>query len=335
MTLRSTIDPGASDSVTMLATVVESSVGRSLSLQVTLDQPVVLVATNALAGIVTSVEVRRQTKDGDVLYRVDTVPVRAVSGSVPFYRDLSVGARGDDVAQLQRALRKLGHFSGTVTGRFEWSTSVAVRAWQRALEVPVTGRVGFGEVVAIPRLPGPVRLGDSIVRGGRVSGGEPAAHAPSGKLEAYLVVAQGQAAQIPPGSAVQVAPGELDWPAVVGEVRPTSDGHVRLELTAPDGGPVCADECDKLPAAEQAALPATVTIVPAVTGSAVPVAAVHTDAQGAAFVRMASGHQRPVTVLGSADGVSVVRGLSVGEQVVVLGDRSGLGTPLGDGHVDD
>ena len=51
---------------------------------------------------------------------------------VPMYRDLRSGDRGQDVAQLQAALKRL-RFLTEVNGRFESTTSTAVSAWYESL----------------------------------------------------------------------------------------------------------------------------------------------------------------------------------------------------------
>src|SRR5690606_21243281 len=92
---------------------------------------------------------------------------------------------------------------------------------------------------------------------------------------------------------------------------------------APDGGVVCGGECASLPAAERVSLRGQVTIVPEVTGPSVPVGAVRTDPDREAWVLMADGTRRTVTVLGSSGGVAVVSGLTVGERVIVTGGAAG------------
>jgi peptidoglycan hydrolase-like protein with peptidoglycan-binding domain len=52
---------------------------------------------------------------------------------VPMYRDLRMGDRGQDVAQLQRVLQRLGVLEGELNGRFETSTSAAVSKWYESL----------------------------------------------------------------------------------------------------------------------------------------------------------------------------------------------------------
>jgi peptidoglycan hydrolase-like protein with peptidoglycan-binding domain len=55
-----------------------------------------------------------------------------VCAVVPMYRDLRLGDRGQDVAQLQSALQRLG-FLADVNGRFETTTSTAVATWYTSL----------------------------------------------------------------------------------------------------------------------------------------------------------------------------------------------------------
>ncbi|MEV5497364.1 peptidoglycan-binding protein [Nonomuraea fuscirosea] len=64
-------------------------------------------------------------KEGAVLMEVNGRPVFALRGSVPMHRTIGPGSKGDDVGQLQRALRRLG-FGGPLTGVFDRATIAAV-----------------------------------------------------------------------------------------------------------------------------------------------------------------------------------------------------------------
>ena len=70
-------------------------------------------------------------KEGDVLMTVNGRPVFALRGSVPMYRALGPGASGDDVTQLQKALRRLGSDPGSISGTFRQGTATAVTDWYR------------------------------------------------------------------------------------------------------------------------------------------------------------------------------------------------------------
>lgn len=64
-------------------------------------------------------------KEGAVLMEVNGRPVFALRGSVPMHRTITPGSKGDDVRQLQRALRRLG-FGGPLTGVFDRATIAAL-----------------------------------------------------------------------------------------------------------------------------------------------------------------------------------------------------------------
>ncbi|MEV8635541.1 peptidoglycan-binding protein [Streptosporangium sp. NPDC051023] len=67
-------------------------------------------------------------KEGGLLLEVNGRPVFVFTGKVPMHRTLNPGAKGDDVRQLQKALRKLGH-RAPLTGVFDPSTIAAVTAF--------------------------------------------------------------------------------------------------------------------------------------------------------------------------------------------------------------
>jgi peptidoglycan hydrolase-like protein with peptidoglycan-binding domain len=79
------------------------------------------------AQIVTSLPgVGARVAAGDVLAEVSGRPVFVLEGSVPSYRDLGPGMSGPDVAQLEKALRRLGLDAGAVDGTFDSATAEAV-----------------------------------------------------------------------------------------------------------------------------------------------------------------------------------------------------------------
>lgn len=77
-------------------------------------------------------EVGSKVAAGTLLLEVAGRPVFALPGQIPMYRDLRPGDRGDDVAQLQRALRGLGHSIGDRSGTFGAGTTRAIRRFFRA-----------------------------------------------------------------------------------------------------------------------------------------------------------------------------------------------------------
>lgn len=67
--------------------------------------------------------------EGSVLMQVSGRPVFVLRGSVPMYRTLGPGTSGDDVRQLQSALRRLGHDPGGTGGHYGQGTATAVTQW--------------------------------------------------------------------------------------------------------------------------------------------------------------------------------------------------------------
>uniref|UniRef100_A0AAU2JSC9 Peptidoglycan-binding protein n=1 Tax=Streptomyces sp. NBC_00049 TaxID=2903617 RepID=A0AAU2JSC9_9ACTN len=80
---------------------------------------------------------------GQLLAEVSGRPVFTLKGTLPVYRDLRPGATGDDVAQLQQALRDLGHGTGSdAKGVFGAGTKAALAARYKA--------VGYDPLPAVP-----------------------------------------------------------------------------------------------------------------------------------------------------------------------------------------
>lgn len=303
----------------VLAQVTQASVGRSLPLSVTVAQPVRAAARNALSGVVTAVN-PGQRRSGDVVYSVAGVPVRVVAGTVPFYRDLVIEARGVDVRQLENAL-VASEVLSSADDYYGSETVRAVKAWQKATGQPLTGSMPLGQLVAVPVLPAVVGVGEDIVLGNVLAGGEESVLAPAGQRTFELEVSAEQAKLIPEGSTVNVMFGKQVWPAILaGSRMDANSNHTVLTLTAPNGGSVCGDSCAALPSQASTQLRSEVVVVPKVSGPSVPAAAVRTDASGAASVVDESGTERKVTVKGSAQGVVVVDGLTIGTKVRVPAD---------------
>ncbi|MFJ2478296.1 peptidoglycan-binding protein [Streptomyces sp. NPDC087659] len=68
-------------------------------------------------------------EEGGVLMQISGRPVMVLEGKVPMYRTLGPGTSGDDVKQLQSALRRLGFDPGGVTGDYRQGTAAAVARW--------------------------------------------------------------------------------------------------------------------------------------------------------------------------------------------------------------
>jgi peptidoglycan hydrolase-like protein with peptidoglycan-binding domain len=142
-------------------TVVRTTVSARQTITGTLGYQGLFSVVNELAaGIVTWVPQNGSVvRRGKVLYRVAGQPVVLLSGAVPAWRDFTPGMTpGTDVRELQRNLVALGFDPGhliTPDGEYDWATQAAVRRWQDANGMPVTGAIPLGEVTF---LPGPLRV---------------------------------------------------------------------------------------------------------------------------------------------------------------------------------
>jgi multidrug efflux system membrane fusion protein len=106
---------------------------------------------NALGGTFTWLpRVGSVISPGQTLWEIDTKPVVLMDGTVPAYRPLRRGEKGDDVLQLERGLAAAGYNPGTIDGTFDASTAAAVRAWQDDRDLDATGVIELGRVVFLP-----------------------------------------------------------------------------------------------------------------------------------------------------------------------------------------
>ena len=81
-------------------------------------------------GIISTLPLRNaQLKEGDLALSASGRPVFILQGDVPAYRDLVPGNSGEDVRQLERALKRLGFDPGVVDKTYDEQTSAAVAAW--------------------------------------------------------------------------------------------------------------------------------------------------------------------------------------------------------------
>ncbi|MFL6076408.1 MAG: peptidoglycan-binding protein [Mycobacteriales bacterium] len=107
---------------------------------------------------------------GQRAYAVDQRPVPLLYGTLPFYRNLGVGATGDDVKELEQNLSALGYGGFTVDDTYTAGTADAVKAWQHDLDVTGTGTLAAGDAVTAP---GQIRVTEvSAHVGGRAAAAE-------------------------------------------------------------------------------------------------------------------------------------------------------------------
>jgi len=122
------------------------------------------IPTTAIGTVTQRHEENTVVEFGDELIRIDDRPVFLAEGAMPMYRELSkVDTRrrdqngdrfqlqtGDDVVQLQRFLASAGFDADgelEADGEFGATTDQAVKDWQDAVGLEVTGRVDRAQLV--------------------------------------------------------------------------------------------------------------------------------------------------------------------------------------------
>lgn len=313
--------PETASQAPMTVEVTALTVGRSLPLAVSATWQARPFGVGAASGVLTSVDVADggTVEVGDRLYTVDLRPVVAAVGEVPAFRDLSQGARGDDVTQLQQFLVDTGFLTGSADGVFGSGTTRAVRAWQRSLGVERDGVVRAGDVVFASRLPARVRVADEVAVGARLSPGDAVLSVLDGAPQFRALVPQ--ASNTDPSLPIEVTFDGEPVEAVVAGTRNDTSGNTFWTLTRPDETPVCADRCDDVPLEEgEAVYPSRQILLEEVTGPGVPAAAVWFTPSGDPYVVLADGAETPVTIRGQGQGGVVLEGVDLGTTVVLPGE---------------
>jgi len=92
------------------------------------------------AGVIITLPARGdQLNEGEVLLIASGRPVFLLQGDIPAYRDLVSGLSGEDIRQLEAALKRLKFDPGQVDGVYDEETSAAVADWYASV-----GFVSFG-----------------------------------------------------------------------------------------------------------------------------------------------------------------------------------------------
>lgn len=307
-----------------LVEVSAGEVGSSIQLSALAQWDTEPMGVNREAGVVTGVEVDpgEGVAQGTVLYTVDLRPVVIGRGAVPAFRDLSEGASGQDVGQLQQLLADLGFYRGAVDGKARSATASAIKAWQKSLGMEQTGVVLAGDVIFVPSLPMRVTLDSELVfRGATLGGGETVLSGLPTEPNFTIPVSDAQAAMMKTGTRVEILSPEGEvWTAFTGEQsRDTESGTVTVQLSGRDGQAICGDQCAQVPLSGQATLSSTIVTVETVAGLVVPSSALVSGADSQVSVIDGTGSRIPVTVTAAAQGMSVVEGVEEGTKVRVPG----------------
>ncbi|MEO8541925.1 MAG: peptidoglycan-binding protein [bacterium] len=277
------------------------------------------------AGRITSVDVTTggTIEAGGKLLSVNGRPVIAIPGSLPFWRELSNGDEGEDVRQLETALRAEGFDPGLVDDTFTFATGTALRAWQGQHGFPIDGTFQAGDAA-----PGvwPVRTGAIRVAVGEfVAPGQVLLGFTEGTLEVLAQLAPTQRVRVKEGVVVQVE--------VTGNRK-----VVRGTLGAPREAPAVAAAPGQA-APEQTSYVAPVkleTPIEAVDGAQAQVTILLAEVPNALVVPLAAvvmdGAGKPSVQVQDADGsirlVAVTTGLSEGAFIEVKAGLNGDETVL-------
>jgi hypothetical protein len=140
------------------ATVTQRSLTQQTSVNATLGYAGSYTVTGKATGTLTWLPAVGQViRQGQVLYRIDNgTPVVLLNGSVPDWRALNEGTRGQDASQLNRDLVALGYASSAdiaTLGRdyFSWETKSALQQLQSALGISdPSGSLPLGQAVFEP-----------------------------------------------------------------------------------------------------------------------------------------------------------------------------------------
>lgn len=263
-------------------------------------------------------------REGGVLYRVNNgTPVFLLYGSVPAWRTLAEGLTGQDVAQLNYALVRLGYANASEIAAlnwdyFSWETIAALEKLQTKLGLTVTGTLPLGQAVFLPSA---LRVTSTAAALGDPASGQILTATSTSKIVTISLAAAQQTEVKLDDDVTITLPSGQNTPGMVssiGTVATGSGSSATIPVTVTPTDPAAIGSLDEAPV-EVEIIAASVS-----DALAVPVDALLAQAGGGYAVEVVtSGRHHLVTVqLGlfdDADGLVQVTGagLTAGQQVVV------------------
>ncbi|WP_203946241.1 hypothetical protein [Planotetraspora thailandica] len=178
--------------------------------------------------VVTRVPVRQghAVRQGSVVVEVSGRPVILLRGDLPAYRDLHVGDKGPDVAQLIRALRVLGYVDGDAEDTYSSGTATALKQLYGHLkyEPPTVDSTG------------PTNSGSSATEGEVAGAAEtgPNDAAASEKTAPQVYLPAAEVVFVPSSSAVAISVPVRRGSIVKGPVLTLAWGGLQVRATLPD-----------------------------------------------------------------------------------------------------
>jgi len=164
-------------------------------------------AINQASGIYTELPDEGDKLDcGGVFYRVDDDPVLLLCGTVPAYRDLDIGDKGNDVRQLNRNLHELGYDADADIdpddNDFTWQTEEALRKLQHDKGFDATGSLDIDDAVFLPKSARISKVTGQL--GGFAGPGGQVAQATSDTLEVQVHLEASQQREVKKGDRAQI-----------------------------------------------------------------------------------------------------------------------------------
>ncbi len=158
---------------------------------------------------------------GQVLYRVNDIPVVLLYGSTPAYRNLTAGATGADVAELNADLVALGYATSAQLSQtssvFGSVTTTAVEKLQAALGVTQNGTLPFGQAAFEPTSVRVTTLSAQL--GGGAQTGQTVMQGSSTNRQVQVALDASQQTEVAVGNKVTITlPDNQTTPGVVSSV---------------------------------------------------------------------------------------------------------------------
>ena len=200
--------PAAPTAPTTTATVARQDLNGQTKVSGTLGYAGSNTVQSPLSGRITWLPTAGQVIGrGGTLLAVDNQPVQLLYGTLPAWRDLSVGVDdGPDVKQLERNLVALGYdpdHAMTVDNHYSWATKAAVKRWQKARGLAQTGVFTTGMPAVF--LPWPVRVATlNASLGGQAAPGQPAYTVTSNRHQVSVNLDVSQQSYVKVGDRVDV-----------------------------------------------------------------------------------------------------------------------------------
>ena len=263
---------------------------------------------------------------GQPLYAVDGRAVPLIYGAVPMYRQIALGAGGDDVAELEQSLVALG-YAAVADAQFTADDASAVRAWQASLGLPTTGEIDLGAVVV---LPGATRIartygtvGSQYVPGQPVLDVTETAKIVSVALDTTLQsgIKVGDVASVQLPARAQAATGKVSDVSAVAQT-PSGGNNQQGPLRATVNVTIRLDDAAAGGSLDQAPVRVSITDQTRTNVLAVPVTSLIARSDGSFAVRVMRASSREVVavvpgIFGDSGLVEVTGNLDVGDMVEI------------------